>query len=174
MSRSTSPNFSNLSDSEKEQKYLTFWSNDQLFGAPIADIVQITEMQEITRLPDFPAYVKGIISLRGDVLPVIDIRLRMENPEVPYTKRSCIIIANIQDNQFGFITDAVGEVLGISQEQISSPPRLSDSAANSYLSGIGRLEKEENKKRSVVLILDLPKLLDESEFSTLAQAAQTE
>lgn len=164
---------SNMPDPQMEQRYLTFWSNNQLFGAPISDIVQISGMQEITRLPDFPPYLKGVISLRGDVLPILDMRLRMGNPEASYTERSCIIIANIQDTLFGFITDEVDEVLDIPQEQISSPPRLSDSVSNDYLSGIGRLEKEDEKKK-VVLILNLSKLLNESEFSVLAQAVQKE
>jgi purine-binding chemotaxis protein CheW len=174
MSHATLPDLSAMPDLEVEQRYLTFWSNNQLFGTPIADIVQITGMQEITRIPDLPAYVKGIISLRGDVLPILDMRMRMGNPEEAYTGRSCIIIANIQDTLLGFITDEVDEVLDIPQEQISPPPRLSDSTATAYLSGIGRLQKEGDKKEKLVLILDLPKLLTQNEFAALAQAVQEE
>lgn len=172
MNSSSLLDLSNMPDSEMEQRYLTFWSNNQLFGTSIADIVQIVGIQEITRIPDFPAYVKGIISLRGDVLPILDMRLRMGSPEAPYTERSCIIIANIQDTLFGFIADEVDEVMDIPRENISSPPRLSDSVSNAYLSGIGRLKKGEGEKERVVLILDLSKLLNESELSALAQAAQ--
>lgn len=174
MRNSVLPDLFNMPDTEIEHRHLTFWSNNQLFGTPISDIVQIVGIQEITQLPDFPAYVKGIISLRGDVLPILDMRLRMGNPETPYTERSCIIIANIQDTTFGFIADEVDEVLDIPQEQISPPPRLSDHVSNAYLSGIGRLIQGDGKKEKVVLILDLSKLLSEREFSALAQATQTE
>lgn len=168
------PDLLNSPGSETQQRYLTFWSNNQLFGAPIADIMQIVEIQEIVRLPDFPSYVKGVIILRGDILPILDMRLRMGNPEVPYTERSCIIVAAMGDILFGFIADEVDEVLYIPQEQISSPPRLSDQPSSAYLSGIGRLEKGEDERKKAVFILDLSKLLSERECSDLAQEVQNE
>ncbi len=170
MDHLNSPDLSTVRDSEMETRYLTFLSNDQLFAVSIADIVQIVGIQEITPLPEFPAYVKGIINLRGDILPIIDMRLRMGNPEAPYTERSCIIVAKIRNTLFGFIADRVEEVLDISPEQISPPPRLAGSGASEYLSGIGRLGMPEGEK--VVLLLDLPKFFSENELSVLAEVSQ--
>lgn len=151
---------------EMKGKYLTFQTDGQLFGVPIADVVQIVGMQNITEIPEFPYYAKGIINLRGSIIPVVDIRLRFNKPEAAYTERTCIIVTNMKDNLIGFIVDEVDEVTGIEADQISAPPRMAENVAESYLTGIGKLEK------NVVLLINTARVLGEQEMQLLISAAE--
>lgn len=141
-------------------KYLTFWTFGQLFGIPISLVVQIVGMQEITPMPEFPAYAKGVINLRGQIIPVIDIRLRLNQPEAQYNERTCIIVTSIHDSAVGFIVDEVDEVLNIGDDIISPPPKMA-SSQNSYVTGIAKLKKK------VALLIDAQRLLEDSELEAL-------
>jgi purine-binding chemotaxis protein CheW len=142
-------------------RYLTFKTDQQLFGLPIADVVQIIGMQKITPVPDFPSYAKGVIHLRGEVIPVIDVRLRFQRTETVYQDRTCIIVVSIEKALVGFIVDEVDEVTDISQEDICIPPRMASDLKNGYLTGIGKLQGK------IVLLLDTAKILSECEFESL-------
>lgn len=145
--------FSSTDISEMEGKFLTFWTDSQLFGISIANVEQIIGMQEVTEIPEFPHYAKGIINLRGNVIPVIDVRLRLNKVEVAYNERTCIIVTNINDAFVGFIVDEVNEVVDIDKASISPPPKVSMDDINSYLTGVAKLES------GVVLIVDSAKIL---------------
>jgi purine-binding chemotaxis protein CheW len=149
---------------EMKGKYLTFWTDNQLFGVPISDVVQIIGIQEITPVPDSPLYAKGVINLRGSIIPVIDVRLRFKKAEEKYNERTCIIVTKIDESYIGFIVDSVDEVTTISDEDISSPPKVSNDHTNAYLTGIGKVENK------VVLLLDTSKILNESEFELVKDA----
>ncbi len=148
-----------------ERKFLTFWTDRELFGIPIADVVQIIGMQEITPLPDFPDYVKGVINLRGNIIPVIDMRIRLKKPEAEYTENTCIIVTGIRDALVGFIVDTVDEVTDIGAEAMTPAPKVSPSVTNRYLTGIGRLGDR------VILLLDVSKILSGQEFAQIKQTA---
>lgn len=157
-----------VSSSGEEIKYLTFWTDKELFGIPISDVVQIISMQEITPLPDFPEYAKGVINLRGNIIPVIDMRIRLKKPETEYNESTCIIVTNIKDTYIGFIVDTVDEVVDIGDDDISPTPKVSKAVTNRYLTGIGQVGEK------VVLLLDLSKILSEDEFMEVAQTAAAE
>ena len=148
--------------SEMDGKYLTFWTDGQLFGIPIADVVQIVGMQEVTQVPEFPAYAKGIINLRGEIIPIIDIRLRFGKPEIGYNERTCIIITSIKGVMVGIIVDSVNEVTSIQDEEISEPPHLTQSTENAYLTGVGKHEER------VILLLDTQKILSMDQVDLLS------
>ena len=152
----------------EEQKYLTFWTDGELFGIPISDVVQIISMQEITPLPDFPDYAKGVINLRGIIIPVIDMRIRLRKAEAGYTDNTCIVVTSIQDTYIGFIVDTVDEVVDIEDENISAAPKVSKEVTNRYLTGIGQVNDK------VVLLLDLSRILNENEFRQVAETAALE
>ncbi|MEG1684217.1 MAG: chemotaxis protein CheW [Oscillospiraceae bacterium] len=147
--------------SEMQGKYLTFWTDKQLFGISICDVMQIVGMQEITSVPEFPYYAKGIINLRGSIIPVIDARLRLGKPETAYNERTCIIVTDIQEHFVGFIVDEVDAVTQISDDQIAPPPTLSG-MADGYLTGIGKLEDR------VVLLVDTFKIVGADDMKLLA------
>lgn len=153
---------SSLDTSEMEGKYLTFWTDKQLFGIPIADVVQIVGMQEITEVPEYPAYAKGVINQRGSIIPIIDIRLRFGKPEKEYDDRTCIIITNIGGVLIGFIVDNVNEVSTIEDDEISMPPKISSGGENAYITGIGK------KDDQVILLLDTQKILNGEQLEQLS------
>lgn len=161
-----------MESDEMKGKYLTFWTEKQLFGVPIANVVQIVGMQEITQVPEYPSYAKGIINLRGTIIPLIDIRLRFGKPEAEYDDRTCIIVTNIHESSFGFIVDEVDEVTNIDDDMISPPPKLSDDTVNTYLTGIARLKNAGDEAEKIVLTIDTAKILGENEFAALSSAAQ--
>lgn len=149
-------------------KYLTFWTDKQLFGIPIADVVQIVEIQGITEIPGFPEFAKGVINLRGTIIPVIDIRVRFQKSAVTYNDRTCIIVTYMHGSTVGLIVDDVDEVTKINDELISAPPKINrKDDAVSYLTGIARLDHD----RKIVLLLDTDKILREDEAARLTQEA---
>lgn len=149
-----------------EEKFLTFLTDGELFGIPISDVVQIIGMQEITPLPDFPDYAKGVINLRGNIIPVVDMRIRLKRAPAPYDASTCIIVTSIGETYMGFIVDSVDEVTDISANDISPAPVVSDHISNRYLTGIGQIDKK------VVLLLDLSKILTQSEFQQVAEKVE--
>jgi len=155
-------------------RYLTFRTDGQLFGIPITEIVQITQIQEIIELPEQPPYVKGIINLRGQIIPVIDVRLRFGKRDVPPDERTCIIITHVRDNDFGLIVDEVDEVAEIRAEQISAPPKVHAAAdkINAYLTGIAKLKANGSQKERVALLIHAARILGEDEFGSLSEAAE--
>lgn len=152
------------SSGDMDGKYLTFWTDQQLFAVPIADVVQIIGVQKITEIPEFPHYAKGIIHMRGSVTPVIDVRLRFGKEEIPYNDHTCIIVTSIQDKPIGFIVDSVDEVTSIDDAAISPPPSVSGEYTNAYLTGVAL----HNKK--VILVLDTKKIIGDDQIDMLSQS----
>ncbi len=144
-----------------EHQYLTFWIDGQLFAIPASDVAQIVGMQQITPVPEYPQYAKGIINLRGEIIPVIDVRLRFHRKEADYGERTCIIIVSIMEQPVGFIVDTVEEVSDIDDAQISPPPKVSGDITNVYLNGIAQLEGK------LILLVDTERILNENELSVL-------
>lgn len=156
-------------NAEIQGKYLTFWTDEQLFGIPIAEVVQIVGVQEITTMPDYPSYMKGIIHLRGSVIPLMDVRLRLGRTEAEYTDRTCIIITNINERYFGLIVDGVDEVTHIEDAQIADPPRVGGDSENKYLTGVATLENTKDHTEKIILCMDVTKLLGEGVFAALME-----
>ena len=123
------------------KKYLTFKVGGQMYGISISNVIEIVKIQEATSMPELPYYAKGIINLRGRVVPLIDVNLRFGKAEQEYTDRTCIIIVDIDNVHVGFIVDAVDEVLDINDDKISQPPSLSSDASSRFVVGVGRMEK---------------------------------
>ena len=156
---------------ELDNQLLTFRLERQLYGVSIGHVEQIISMQPITEIPEYPVYAKGVVSLRGNIIPVIDLRLRLNRPEAAYTERTCIVIINVDDSQLGCIVDEVDAVVHVTEEQISPPPHMSEESASSrYLTGIAKLSGE-NDSEKIVLCLDLSKVLLQDEFSLLSERA---
>ena len=119
-------------------RYLTFYIDDTFYGIELLHILEIISIQSITRVPGLPHYYKGLINLRGKVVPVIDVRLKFNQEERAYDEKSCIIVVIIQDMQVGLIVDSVAEVVAIDESQKNNPPELGGNGAR-YLSSIARV-----------------------------------
>ncbi|MDO5602050.1 MAG: chemotaxis protein CheW [Oscillospiraceae bacterium] len=147
-------------------KWLTFWLDKQLFGVPIDGVEQIVSMQPITVVPEYPAYAKGIINLRGTIIPLIDFRLRLGKPETEYNDHTCIIINNVENSQLGFIVDEVDAVIDIPQADIAPPPQMGGDKANRYLTGVARISDDYGTEK-MVLCLNAAEVLKQEEFGRL-------
>ena len=133
------------------ERFLTFSSNGLNIGVSTNYVIEIITNHIITVLPLVPDYVKGIINLRGQIIPIIDIRLRMGNPSIDYTNSTCIIVLNINSVQIGIIVDDVQQVMDIDQSQISPVPVEN---RQELISGM-----VSSSDRSVILFLDCEQLL---------------
>lgn len=151
----------NTEEDTLKDKYLTFFSDNQLFGIPIAHVVQIVGVQEIIAVPEFPAYAKGIINMRGNIIPIIDVRMRLNKPEADYCERTCIIVTNVNDSFIGFIVDDVNEVTNIEENDILQPPALNKDYVNRYITGIAK------KTNKLILLMDIQKMLSNEEIEEI-------
>lgn len=110
------------------------------YGVSILQVQEIKRITEITRVPHTPDYIKGVINLRGSVLPVIDLKKRLNLPQQAPTEDTRIIIVKVEELSIGMVVDAVSEVLTISQQHVDSPEVVAGSVSANYLSGVGKLE----------------------------------
>ena len=119
-------------------KYLTFLVGDIGYGIEISYVVEIISVQEITLVPHTHAYVKGIINLRGTVIPVIDMGMRFGQGEVVYTEKTCIIVLSLDDMSVGILVDGVQDVSDIDDESIQDPPKITgNSMKNFFIKAVG-------------------------------------
>ncbi len=148
----------------QEGKYLTFSLGNEEYGIEIRNVTEIIGIQSITDLPDTPPFVKGVINLRGKVIPVIDVRLRFNIEEMSYNDRTCIVVVNINNMSVGLIVDTVSEVLDIPDQNIELPPKVNNSSGSRYIQGLGKVEDE------VKILLDSHKLLFGDEAEQITEA----
>lgn len=155
-------------ENEDTQKgrFLTFTLGKEDYGIEIKYVTEIIGIQPITQVPELPDYLKGIINLRGKIIPVMDVRLRFRKEPLNYTDRTCIIVIDINDTSIGLIVDTVSEVASIDDEDIMPPPNSKTGFNNKYVKGIGKLGNE------VKLILDCGKILSEDETELLGNMVQ--
>jgi purine-binding chemotaxis protein CheW len=143
-------------------KYLTFSLGEEYYAIEIKFVTEIIGMQPVSEVPEMPAYVKGIINLRGKIIPVMDVRIRFKKPSIAYNDRTCVIVIDVADISIGLIVDRVSEVLSIPDPDIVPPPEVSQ-AGNKFIKGIGKVDNE------VKLLLDCEKLMNEQELESLNQ-----
>src|SRR5574344_579252 len=141
---------------ETDQKLLTFSLGTEGYGLSILKVKEIIGMLDITPVPKTPEFIKGVINLRGKIIPVIDLRLKFGMEEKEYNERTCIIVVeiNLKNTQtlLGVVVDTVSEVVTIGSEQIEPAPEYGNSNSNNFILGIGKI------KDRVVIILDIDKI----------------
>ena len=142
-------------------KYLAFICDNQHYAFKLDIVKEIMKIQPFTIVPEFPLYCKGIINIRGDIVPVIDVRRRFKRPEIEYTDRACIIVVNSGEQYVGFIADAVDAVIDINNFDISPAPKITSSSVE-YIEGIGKTDGK------IILILDSDKLLSDDDHLTFS------
>lgn len=158
--------FIEFEEDTQHGKYLTFSLGREVFGIEIKYVTEIIGIQPITEIPEVPVYVKGIINLRGKIIPAIDVRLKFSKESKDYNDRTCIIVIDLDDVSIGLIVDNVAEVLTISDDNIVPPPDYRSGIQNKYIKGIGKSDKE------VKLLLDCNKLLKEDELEEISSNIQ--
>ncbi|MFA5384372.1 MAG: chemotaxis protein CheW [Eubacteriales bacterium] len=141
----------------QEDKFLTFILSKEEYGIEIRYVTEIVGIQNITEVPDMPGFIKGVINLRGKVIPVMDVRLRFDIQERPYDDRTCIVVININEQAVGLIVDRVSEVLDIPKTEIELPPKIRRSEKSNFIQGLGKVGDK------VKILLNANKLLYEGE-----------
>lgn len=147
----------------KQTKFLTFSVASQSFAIEVNNVIEIVGIQEITPVPQFPDYARGIINLRGQIIPVIDARLRFKKDSQAYNERTCIIIVEVKKTLTGFIVDEVEEVVDIDNSQITKAPSVANDEEGRYICAVAK------RAGKVVLVVDFEKVLDDGEFDYVAQ-----
>ena len=151
-------------DAQKD-KYVTFKSGSEYFGIKIEYVNEIIVYQEITEIPETEDYIKGLINLRGKIIPVVDARIRFRQEPFEYNDRTCIIVLNVKNLVVGLIVEKIAEVVEITEGNIVPNPKIgkADKSQNKYVYGIGRVDDK------VKLLLDPEKLLNDEDTALLEQ-----
>ncbi len=145
--------------------YLSFKLDNELYAAHVSKVLNILEMTRITRVPKAPAYMKGVINLRGMVLPVIDTRIKFAMPEAQYTDKTCIVVMDLEiDGELvhvGALVDEVVAVLEIDNKQIEPPPGIGKTYRSDFITGVAKVED------NFVMILDMIKIFSTGEIESI-------
>ena len=136
-----------------KDRYLTFEIDNEEYGVDISNVIEIITMSAITWVPETPDFLKGVINLRGSIVPVIDARLRFEKAQKEYDSLTCIIVVEYENYTVGVIVDTVNEVMFIPEDKISLPPNAKLKYQNKFIKSIGKVGKD------VQLLLDVDKFL---------------
>lgn len=156
----------------EESQYLTFLSGTEVFGIGILHVKEIKEYASVTTIPMMPDYVKGVINLRGNVVPIIDLPVRFGREKSTISKRTCIIIVEIafddESMDIGILVDAVNEVIDIPVDLIEPPPSFGSKIRIEFIEGIGKLENQ------FVILLNVNKTLSVSELSVIEEQVKSE
>jgi purine-binding chemotaxis protein CheW len=153
----------------KTGKYLTFTLAEEEYGIGILKVKEIIGMMPITTIPRAPDFVKGVINLRGKVIPIIDLRLKFDMDAIPYSDRTCIIVVEIDSEKstvlIGIVVDAVSEVLNIREDEIEDTPEFGTRLNTEYILGMAKIQK------GVKILLNIDQVLSSEEISTLKKVS---
>jgi purine-binding chemotaxis protein CheW len=146
-------------------KYLTFQLANEEFGIRVLKVREIMGIQEITAVPQTPAHIKGVINLRGKVVPVVDLRLKFGLAAAEYTQRTCIIVTQVQGESgpvmMGIVVDGVSEVLNLTGAEIEDTPDFGEEISGGYLLGMAKV------KGKVKILLDIDRVLSTQDLHNL-------
>ncbi len=154
-----------MEEDSQKGKFMTFQTGKEYFGISISYVNEIIAMQPITAIPEVEDYIKGLINLRGKIIPVIDVRVRFKMEPKEYTDRTCIIVIDVKSTVIGLIVEKIAEVDTIMDDDIVPPPTLGrkDNETNKYVYGLARTGN------SVKLLLDPEKLIKQEVLEALEE-----
>ena len=149
--------------------YLTFKLGDEVFAANVGKVLNILEMTRVTKVPKAPVYMKGVINLRGSVLPLIDTRIKFEMEETAYTTNTCILVLDISMNgetvHVGALVDSVLEVLEFDDRQIQPPPSIGTKYKSEFIEGMAKVDD------NFIIILNMDMVFSTDELSLLKESS---
>ncbi|QFY42447.1 chemotaxis protein CheW [Candidatus Methylospira mobilis] len=148
------------------QEFLAFMLGNEKYGVDILKVQEIRDYQNVTPIPNTPAFIKGVINLRGAIVPVFDMRLKFNLPEAPYDQFTVVIILNILGKVAGIVVDSVSDVVTLTRDQISPPPDFGSEIHTEYLVGVGNIGEQ------MLLILDMDRLMSKEEIDVLHEASR--
>lgn len=148
-------------NNDEASKYLTFKLADEEYGVEILKVREINGLMDITSVPQMPVYMKGVINLRGKVIPVVDLRIKFGFVEIEHTEQTCIIVVDV-GKEIGIIVDTVSEVLDIKNKNIEPPPSLGGSVNTEFILGMGKVGGDVKILLDINQVLNLDELQDET------------
>ncbi len=155
-----------MSEVSISNQFVTFKIENELYAIDVFKIREILEVPEITKVPGMPAMIRGVINIRGSVVPVLDMKMKFGQDRTEQNQDTAVIVTEISNNdgtvQIGIMVDSAREVITLDPENIEEPPRLGIFIDNKYLSGMGKINEE------FVIILNIDKILSENELSQVA------
>lgn len=164
----TSENRSNTAEqTDSGQEYVTFTLNDELYAFDALNVQEIIELAGVTKVPHLPSYLKGVINLRGTIIPVVDLKEKFGMQGGEYKKHTCIIVTEFSRGVMGLIVDTVSDILNMSPKDLSAAPDFGASINTDFIAGMGKAGD------TLVLVLDVDKVLSEAEASVLEQVADS-
>ena len=160
-----------LSETDTHGKKLTFELASERYGIDILQIQEIMGVTAITRVPKSPTYIKGVINLRGRIIPVMDLRIRLGLEGIPYNNKTCIIVVNMERNgekvSVGIIVDTVLEVLDFSHEEVEAAPDYGSTIDTSFIRGIGRKSAD-----NLNILIDINELMTDEDTAAIATSSK--
>ncbi len=160
----------NKEELEQINSYLTFKLGEEEFAAHVSRVLSIMEMVKITKVPKSPDYMQGVINLRGQVLPVVDTRIKFGMTPTEFTANTCIVVMEVNVNgeevQVGTLVDSVQEVLEITEDQIQPPPSIGSKYKSEFISGMAKVEEK------FIMILDMDKVFSAEEMMNVQASTE--
>ncbi len=153
---------------EDREQFVSFMIEDEYYGVEILKVQEIVGMTKITSVPNMASYVRGVINLRGKVVPVVDMRLKFNMDEREYDAVTVILIVEVKGREVGMIVDSVSDVVEIPKQQIQETPHFNATIDTNYIHGIGNLND------MLVILLDVDRILSTDELERMDQADQQE
>lgn len=158
-------------DEEEAMQYLTFFCGNERYAIAILDVKEIIEVSQMTRVPMAPGHIRGVINLRGSVVPVIDLAARLGRPESALTKRSCIVLVEVAANNerqlIGMLVDEVNEILEIAPENLQAAPDFGTDIRTDFIHAMGRVDD------IFIILLDINHVLSVPELSALKRTSES-
>lgn len=155
-------NYSGGNEETLDGRFLSFQVGKETYGIKIRYVIDIVGLQPLTEMPEMPDYMKGIINLRGKIIPIMDVRIRFKMTRREYDDRTCIIVIDMNGISIGLVIDSVCEVLTIGDEEIMKKPEMITKTGCDYINGIGRIDNQ------VILLIDCGKLLSVDDCGKVA------
>ena len=152
--------------SDIEGKFLTFVLGEEIYGIEILKASKIIGLMDITTVPQTPDYMKGVINLRGKVIPVIDLRKKFSMQEGVHTQETCVIVVEVNGSSIGLIVDSVSEVSDITGEEIENAPSYGQGIDTSFIMGLGKV------KNKIIILLDIDAVLSTEELEMVEELAE--
>jgi purine-binding chemotaxis protein CheW len=157
----------------KITSYLTFKLGEEIFAANVSKVLNILELTEITKVPQAPEYMKGVINLRGEVLPLVDVKVKFGMEPTEFTTNTCILVLDLEHNgekfHLGTLVDSVQEVLEISDDQLKAPPAIGTRYKSEFIEGVHEYNDEK-----FIMILNMDLIFSSDEIISLKENAQEE
>lgn len=141
------------------QEFLVFTLGDEEYGIDILKVQEIRGYDQVTRIANTPAFIKGVTNLRGVIVPIIDLRLKFAQPDVVYNENTVVIVLNLEQRVVGIVVDGVSDVLSLTTDQIRPSPEFAVTMSTEYLTGLGALGDR------MLILVDIEKLLNSEEMA---------